>query len=60
VEHVAKRLPATQKQLRAGVQFTDKLPANVNGKTMRKTARDVFVALRVSGKWDTSDPRDRV
>lgn len=50
VEHVAKRLPATQKQLRAGVQFTDKLPANVNGKTMRKTARDVFVALRVSGK----------
>lgn len=43
-DHVAKRLPATQKQLRAGVVFTDKLPANVNGKTMRKVARDVFVA----------------
>ncbi|XP_039481352.1 4-coumarate--CoA ligase 1-like [Drosophila santomea] len=49
-DHVAKWLPAAQKQLRAGVQFADKLPANVNGKTMRKTARDVFVALRVSGK----------
>lgn len=43
-DHVAKRLPATQKQLRAGVVFTDKLPANVNGKTMRKVARDVFIA----------------
>ncbi|KAH8347945.1 hypothetical protein KR084_002454, partial [Drosophila pseudotakahashii] len=50
VDHVAKRLPATQKQLRAGVQFTDKLPANVNGKTMRKTARDVFVAQSGTGK----------
>jgi len=50
VDHVAKRLPATQKQLRAGVQFTDKLPSNVNGKTMRKTARDVFVAQKGAGK----------
>ncbi|XP_017150721.1 4-coumarate--CoA ligase-like 7 [Drosophila miranda] len=49
-DHVAKRLPAVQKQLRAGVQFTDKLPANVNGKTLRKTARDVFVAQNGTGK----------
>ncbi|KAH8318431.1 hypothetical protein KR074_009865, partial [Drosophila pseudoananassae] len=49
-DHVAKKLPATQKQLRAGVVFTDKLPANVNGKTMRKVARDVFVAQNGAGK----------
>ncbi|KAH8246719.1 hypothetical protein KR038_008355 [Drosophila bunnanda] len=50
VEHVAKRLPAVQKQLRAGVQFTDKLPANVNGKTLRKVARDIFLAQSGTGK----------
>ncbi|KAH8371970.1 hypothetical protein KR093_009555, partial [Drosophila rubida] len=44
VEHVAKRLTGMQKQLHAGVRFTDKLPANFNGKTLRKTARDVFVS----------------
>ncbi|ALC41601.1 CG4830, partial [Drosophila busckii] len=44
-QHVAKRLTGLQKQLHAGVRFADKLPANVNGKTMRKAAREAFVAL---------------
>ncbi|XP_030387883.1 4-coumarate--CoA ligase 1-like [Scaptodrosophila lebanonensis] len=43
-EHVAKRLTGIQKQLNAGVRFTDKLPTNVNGKVVRKAAREVFVA----------------
>ncbi|KAH8254309.1 hypothetical protein KR032_009461, partial [Drosophila birchii] len=36
VEHVAKRLPGVHKQLHAGVQFTDEVPANPNGKVVRK------------------------
>ncbi|KAH8299912.1 hypothetical protein KR044_007387, partial [Drosophila immigrans] len=44
VDHVAKRLTGLQKQLHAGVRFTDKLPSNLNGKTLRKAARDVFVS----------------
>jgi len=44
VHHVANRLPAIQKQLHAGVPFTEKLPANANGKTLSKTARDEFIA----------------
>ncbi|XP_037710365.1 luciferin 4-monooxygenase-like [Drosophila subpulchrella] len=40
VHHVANRLPANQKQLHAGVRFTEKLPANANEKTLRKAARD--------------------
>ncbi|XP_030375093.1 4-coumarate--CoA ligase 1 [Scaptodrosophila lebanonensis] len=50
VEHVAKRLNGVQKQLNAGVRFTDKLPANVNGKTMRKAARELFVAQTADSK----------
>ncbi|EDW32436.1 GL10442 [Drosophila persimilis] len=49
-DHVAKRLPALQKQLHAGVQFTHKLPANVNGKTLRKTSRELFIAQNGTGK----------
>ncbi|XP_022227768.2 4-coumarate--CoA ligase 1 isoform X3 [Drosophila obscura] len=49
-DHVAKRLPAVQKQLHAGVQFTDKLPANVNGKTLRKASRELFIAQNGTGK----------
>ncbi|EDV56315.1 4-coumarate--CoA ligase 1 [Drosophila erecta] len=49
-DHVAKRLPSIQKQLHAGVQFTDKLPANPNGKTVRKLAREEFVARKGSSK----------
>ncbi|XP_052839850.1 uncharacterized protein LOC128254675 [Drosophila gunungcola] len=45
-DHVAKRLPSIQKQLHAGVQFTDKLPANPNGKTLRRAAREEFVAKK--------------
>ncbi|EDW80498.1 uncharacterized protein Dwil_GK11566 [Drosophila willistoni] len=45
IEHVAKRLLDTQKQIRAGVFFTDKMPANLNGKVMRKAAHDAFIAL---------------
>ncbi|KAH8284999.1 hypothetical protein KR054_003755 [Drosophila jambulina] len=49
-DHVARRLPAVQKQLHAGVQFTDKLPANPNGKTMRRMAREEFVAKKGGAK----------
>ncbi|TDG51514.1 hypothetical protein AWZ03_001974 [Drosophila navojoa] len=44
IDHVAKRLTGMQKQLHAGVRFVDKLPANVNGKTLRKSAKEVFLA----------------
>ncbi|XP_030556034.1 4-coumarate--CoA ligase 1-like [Drosophila novamexicana] len=43
--HVAKRLPSINKQLHAGVKFTDKLPVNHNGKAMRKAALELFVSL---------------
>ncbi|BFG04155.1 luciferin 4-monooxygenase-like [Drosophila madeirensis] len=50
-DHVAKRFPgAVTKQLHAGVQFIDKLPANVNGKTLRKASRDLFIAQKGSAK----------
>ncbi|KAH8252224.1 hypothetical protein KR038_004276, partial [Drosophila bunnanda] len=45
-DHVARRLPAIQKQLHAGVQFTDKLPTNSNGKVFRRKAREEFVAKK--------------
>ncbi|KAH8361841.1 hypothetical protein KR200_002563, partial [Drosophila serrata] len=45
IDHVAKRLPDIQKQLRAGVQFADEIPQNHNGKAVRRYARDLFVAL---------------
>ncbi|XP_034476353.1 4-coumarate--CoA ligase 1-like [Drosophila innubila] len=44
IDHVAKRLTGLEKQLHSGVRFTDKLPANVNGKILRKAAREVFVS----------------
>ncbi|KAM8714049.1 hypothetical protein ACLKA7_014242 [Drosophila subpalustris] len=50
IDHVAKRLTGVQKQLHAGVRFTEKLPANVNGKTLRKTAREVFVSQNGTSK----------
>ncbi|KAH8296979.1 hypothetical protein KR044_002610, partial [Drosophila immigrans] len=46
IDHVAKRLNGLQKQLYAGVRFTDKLPANHNGKILRKAARDEFIAQK--------------
>ncbi|KAH8301567.1 hypothetical protein KR059_006097, partial [Drosophila kikkawai] len=46
VDHVARRLPAIQKQLHAGVQFTDKFPINHNGKIFRRIAREEFVAKK--------------
>lgn len=46
VAYVAKHLPAKEKQLHAGVQFTDKLPSNSNGKALRKAAREVFSAQK--------------
>ncbi|XP_039481350.1 4-coumarate--CoA ligase 1-like isoform X1 [Drosophila santomea] len=49
-DHVARRLPSIQKQLHAGVQFTDKLPANPNGKTLRRVAQEEFVARKGSRK----------
>ncbi|KAH8285042.1 hypothetical protein KR054_004255, partial [Drosophila jambulina] len=45
VDHVAKNLPAVHKQLHAGVQFIKELPANVNGKVVRRTALEIFKAL---------------
>ncbi|XP_060654533.1 uncharacterized protein LOC132790114 [Drosophila nasuta] len=44
IDHVAKRLKGVQMQLHAGVRFTDKLPANVNGKTLRRIAREQFTS----------------
>ncbi|KAH8375601.1 hypothetical protein KR200_000194 [Drosophila serrata] len=49
-DHVARRLPSVQKQLHAGVQFTDKLPANPNGKTLRRVAREEFLAKKEAAK----------
>ncbi|EDW90768.2 uncharacterized protein Dyak_GE13452 [Drosophila yakuba] len=49
-DHVARRLPYFQKQLYAGVQFTDKLPAKPNGKTLRRVAQEEFVARKGSMK----------
>lgn len=50
IDHVAKRLTGVQKQLHAGVRFVDKLPSNVNGKTVRKAARDLFVSQNGNSK----------
>ncbi|XP_016946542.1 uncharacterized protein LOC108022200 [Drosophila biarmipes] len=46
VDHVAKHLPAKEKQLYSGVQFTEKLPSSANGKTLRKASREEFLAKR--------------
>ncbi|XP_062132798.1 uncharacterized protein LOC133843313 [Drosophila sulfurigaster albostrigata] len=46
IEYVAKRLTGVQMQLHAGVRFTENLPANHNGKTVRRTAREVFLAVK--------------
>ncbi|XP_017033130.1 uncharacterized protein [Drosophila kikkawai] len=46
VDYVARHSTAKEKQLHAGVQFTEKLPSNANGKTLRKAARDEFAAKR--------------
>ncbi|XP_017033205.1 uncharacterized protein [Drosophila kikkawai] len=48
VDHVAKALPAVYKQLHAGVQFTNELPANPNGKVVRRAALDIFKALKAA------------
>ncbi|KAH8317315.1 hypothetical protein KR074_008840, partial [Drosophila pseudoananassae] len=46
IDHVAKRLPAVYKHLHAGVEFTEGLPANPNGKTDKRAARDEFLAKK--------------
>ncbi|EDV36237.1 uncharacterized protein Dana_GF12065 [Drosophila ananassae] len=46
IDHVAKRLPVVYKQLHAGVQFTEELPANPNGKTVKRAAREQFLAKK--------------
>ncbi|KAH8285660.1 hypothetical protein KR054_011963, partial [Drosophila jambulina] len=46
VDHVARRLPGVHKQLHAGVQFTNELPSNLNGKTVRRASRDLFMDKR--------------
>ncbi|XP_043065707.1 luciferin 4-monooxygenase-like [Drosophila bipectinata] len=43
IDHVAKRLPAVYKHLHAGVEFTEDLPANPNGKTDKRAAREEFL-----------------
>ncbi|XP_017027958.1 uncharacterized protein [Drosophila kikkawai] len=48
VDHVAQRLPGVHKQLHAGVQFTNELPSNLNGKTVRRASRDQFIAKKYS------------
>jgi len=49
-DYVAKRLPSIQKQLHAGVQFTEKLPANPNRRTLRRLAREEFNSKKGSVK----------
>lgn len=44
IDHVAKRLPAVEKHLHAGVKFVERLPYNTNGKTVRRKALDIFLA----------------
>ncbi|KAH8252221.1 hypothetical protein KR038_004271, partial [Drosophila bunnanda] len=46
VQHVAKRLPVVHKHLHAGVQFTNELPSNPNGKIVRKAALQIFKTLK--------------
>ncbi|XP_017027957.1 uncharacterized protein [Drosophila kikkawai] len=46
VDHVARRLTAVHHQLHAGVQFTDSIPVNSNGKMVRRAARDLFMAKK--------------
>ncbi|EDV36235.1 uncharacterized protein Dana_GF12067 [Drosophila ananassae] len=48
IDHVAKRLPVVYKQLHAGVQFTEQLPANLNGKTVKRAAREEFIAKKLA------------
>ncbi|XP_020801169.1 4-coumarate--CoA ligase 1-like [Drosophila serrata] len=48
VEHVVKKLPPVHKQLHAGVQFTNELPTNPNGKVVRKRAIGMFNALKAA------------
>ncbi|EDW13209.2 4-coumarate--CoA ligase 1 [Drosophila mojavensis] len=48
MNHVAKRFVATHKHLHAGVRFTDKLPVNSNGKTMRIAARELYKSLEAT------------
>ncbi|TDG38644.1 hypothetical protein AWZ03_014935, partial [Drosophila navojoa] len=45
MNHVAKRFVATHKHLHAGVRFTERLPVNNNGKTMRIAARELYKSL---------------
>lgn len=49
VNYVAENLRSVERQLHAGVQFTEKLPTNVNGKTLRKAAREEFIAKTRAG-----------
>ncbi|KAH8238100.1 hypothetical protein KR026_008984, partial [Drosophila bipectinata] len=46
IDHVAKRLPAVYKHLHAGVEFTEHIPANPNGKTVKRAAREEFLAKK--------------
>ncbi|XP_017039126.1 luciferin 4-monooxygenase-like [Drosophila ficusphila] len=46
IDHVAKRIPSDYKHLHAGVRFTDEIPANHNGKTLRKAALEKFKSIK--------------
>ncbi|XP_020815309.1 4-coumarate--CoA ligase 1-like isoform X1 [Drosophila serrata] len=48
VDHVASRLTTVHQQLHAGVQFTDSIPVNANGKMLRRAARDLFMAKKAN------------
>ncbi|KAH8237083.1 hypothetical protein KR038_003873 [Drosophila bunnanda] len=50
VDHVARRLATVHQQLHAGVQFTDSIPVNANGKMLRRAARDLFMAKKAIGQ----------
>ncbi|KAH8254373.1 hypothetical protein KR032_009709, partial [Drosophila birchii] len=50
INHVARRLPGVHKHLHAGVQFTNELPSNLNGKTVRRASRDIFIAKKYANK----------
>ncbi|XP_061392263.1 uncharacterized protein LOC133327738 [Musca vetustissima] len=45
IEHVKKRLVSPHKHLNAGAYFVDKLPQNLNGKLIKKEARELLKIL---------------
>uniref|UniRef100_A0A1I8NKN8 AMP-binding enzyme C-terminal domain-containing protein n=1 Tax=Musca domestica TaxID=7370 RepID=A0A1I8NKN8_MUSDO len=54
VEHVRNRLDEPQKQLHNGVYFVEKLPQNVNGKILKREAKELLKSFveKMSSRLD--------